>query len=298
MICKGQECPNTRSAYKVVIFNRIIMTRKREYYYQKKEVSLMAVAHKSAISVGLLYIPVGLYKTTRNASISFNQLCKDSKERIRYKKYCPSCNKEVRNEDIIKGYEYEKGRYVTFTSDELEKIKTKKDKTIHVEHFAKMSEIDSILFDKNYYLLPEAGAEKAYELLRRSLLAKKEVAVAKTVIGTNENLIVVYPTKECLIAKVLFYQEEIQEMPKAQAKVEISKQELDMAKTLIESMTKEFDISAYHDDYQEKLREAIETKIKGQEIVAVDSSAPNNIIDLMDALTKTVEMTKGHKGTA
>lgn len=258
----------------------------------------MAVAHKSAISVGLLYIPVGLYKTTRNASISFNQLCKDSKERIRYKKYCPSCNKEVRNEDIIKGYEYEKGRYVTFTSDELEKIKTKKDKTIHVEHFAKMSEIDSILFDKNYYLLPEAGAEKAYELLRRSLLAKKEVAVAKTVIGTNENLIVVYPTKECLIAKVLFYQEEIQEMPKAQAKVEISKQELDMAKTLIESMTKEFDISAYHDDYQEKLREAIETKIKGQEIVAVDSSAPNNIIDLMDALTKTVEMTKGHKGTA
>lgn len=99
----------------------------------------MPVAHKSAISVGLLYIPVGLYKTTRNASISFNQLCKDSKERIRYKKYCPSCDKEIKNEDIIKGYEYEKGKYVTFTSDELEKIKTKKDKTIHVEHFAKMS---------------------------------------------------------------------------------------------------------------------------------------------------------------
>lgn len=111
----------------------------------------MPVAHKSAISVGLLYIPVGMYKTTRNASISFNQLCKDSKERIRYKKYCPSCDKEIKNEDIVKGYEYEKGKYVTFTSDELEKIKTKKDKTIHVEHFAKMSEIDSILFDKNYY---------------------------------------------------------------------------------------------------------------------------------------------------
>ena len=127
----------------------------------------MPVAHKSAISVGLLYIPVGMYKTTRNASISFNQLCKDSKERIRYKKYCPSCDKEIKNEDIVKGYEYEKGKYVTFTSDELEKIKTKKDKTIHVEYFAKMSEIDSILFDKNYYMVPESGAEKAYELLRR-----------------------------------------------------------------------------------------------------------------------------------
>lgn len=251
----------------------------------------MPVAHKSAISVGLLYIPVGLYKTTRNASISFNQLCKDSKERIRYKKYCPSCDKEIKNEDIIKGYEYEKGKYVTFTSDELEKIKTKKDKTIHVEHFAKMSEIDTILFDKNYYLVPEAGAEKAYELLRRSLLAKKEVAVAKTVIGTNENLIVVYPTKECLIAKVLFYQEEIQEMPKSQAKVEVvSKQELDMAKTLIESMTKTFDISAYHDEYQEKLQKAIMTKINGNEIVAADNGKPDNIINLMEALQKSVEM--------
>jgi DNA end-binding protein Ku len=260
----------------------------------------MPVAHKSAISVGLLYIPVGMYKTTRNASISFNQLCKDSKERIRYKKYCPSCDKEIKNEDIVKGYEYEKGKYVTFTSDELEKIKTKKDKTIHVEYFAKMSEIDSILFDKNYYMVPESGAEKAYELLRRSLLAKKEVAVAKTVIGTNENLLVLYPTKECLIAKILYYQEEIQELPKSQAKVEVTKQELDMAKTLIESMTKSFDIAAYHDEYQEKLQKAIMTKINGNEIVSADTGKSENIIDLMEALQRSVEQAENDKkvGTA
>lgn len=113
----------------------------------------MAVAHKSAISVGLLYIPVGLYKTTRDTGIAFNQLCKDSHERVKYKKYCPSCDKEIKNEDIIKGYEYEKGRYVTFTPDELEKIKSKKDKTIHIIHFARMSEIDSLYFQKNYYLV-------------------------------------------------------------------------------------------------------------------------------------------------
>lgn len=256
----------------------------------------MAVAHKSAIAVGLLYIPVGLYKTTRDTSISFNQLCKDSHEKIKYKKYCPSCNKEVKNDDIIKGYEYEKGRYVTFTPDELERIKSKKDKTIHIEHFAKMSEIDNILFEKNYYLIPEPGAEKPYELLRQALLSKKEVAVAKTVLGTNEELLVLYPTKECLIAKILFYQEEIQEMPKTQVRTELSRQELDMAKTLIDNMTQKFDISAYHDEYQQKLREAIVTKINGNEIIAADSGQQNNIINLMEALQKSVEMTR--QGTA
>lgn len=252
----------------------------------------MAVAHKSAISIGLLYIPVGLYKTTRDTSISFNQLCKDSHERVKYKKYCPSCDKEIRNEDIIKGYEYEKGHYVTFTPDELERIKSKKDKTIHIEHFAKMSEVDNILFDKDYYLVPEQGAEKPYELLRQSLLSKKEIGVAKTVLGTNENLLILYPTKDCIIAKVLYYQEEIQELPKSQVKVDLSKQELDMAKILIESMTKKFDISAYRDEYQVKLRNAITTKINGNEIVSADNETPNGIIDLMEALQKSVELAK------
>lgn len=258
----------------------------------------MAVAHKSAISVGLLYVPVGLYKTTRDISVSFNQLCKNSHERVKYKKYCPSCDKEVTSSDIIKGYEFEKGKYVTITEDELEKIKTKKDKTIHIEHFAKMSEVDQIYYEKNYYLVPEAGAEKAYELLRQAMLSQKEVAIAKTVIGTNEQLLVLYPTKETIIAKTLFYQEEIQELPKSQSKVQLDKSELEMAKTLITTMTKKFDVSAYHDEYQERLREAITKKIQGQEIINADSSAPTNVIDIMEALKKTVEMANNHKGTA
>lgn len=252
----------------------------------------MAVAHKSAISVGLLYIPVDLYKTTRDTSVSFNQLCKNTHERIKYKKYCPSCNKEVKSDDIIKGYEYEKDKYVTFSSDELEKIKTKEDKTIHVEHFAKMSEIDTILFDKDYYLVPEPGAEKPYELLRQSLLSKQEVAISKTVIGTTEHLLVLYPTEECIVAKLLFYKEEIQEMPKSQAKVELSQQEIDMANALIDSMTKQFDVDAYHDEYQERLRAAIITKIEGNEIVSADNEKPNNVINLMEALQKSVELAK------
>lgn len=260
----------------------------------------MAVAHKSAISFGFLYIPVGLFKTTRDINVKFNQLCKDSHERVQDKKMCPSCNNEIKNEDIIKGYEYEKGKYVTFTADELEKIKTRKDRTIHIDHFAKMSDIDSVYYKKDYYLIPEQGAEKAYELLRQALFSKKEVAIAKTVIGTKEELMAVYPVKDCLIAKILFYQEEIQEIPKSQAKVELSKEELNMAKLLIDSMTRKFDISAYHDEYQQKLRAAITTKINGNEIISTDNGPiNNNIINLMEALQKTVELAKKNKvGTA
>lgn len=163
-----------------------------------------------------------------------------------------------------------------------------------------MYEIDNVLFDKNYYIVPEPGAEKPYELSRQSLLSKKEVAIAKNVLDTNEDFIVLYPTIECIIAKILFYQEEIQEMPKSQAKIELSNQELNIAKTLIESMTQKFDISAYHDVYQEKLRDAIITKINGNEIVAAEPDTPNNIINLMETLQKSVEIAKrnNNKGIA
>jgi len=258
----------------------------------------MAIAHKSAISVGLLYIPVGLYKTTKDISVSFNQLCKDTHERVRQKKICPSCNKEVTNDDIIKGYEYEKGKYVTFTEDELDKIKTKKDKTIHIEHFAKMSDVDQIYYEKNYYVVPEPGAEKAFELLRQAMLSQEKVGIAKTVIGTTENLMVLYPTNYGIIAKILFYQSEIQAVPVATTKPEVSAPEVDMAKIMIDSMTSTFDPAIYHDEYQMKLRQAIETKIAGKEIVNVDNESPNNIIDLMEAMKKTVEMAKGNKGLA
>lgn len=257
----------------------------------------MAVAQKSAISVGMLYIPSDLYNTTRDISISFNQLCKDSHERVKYKKICPSCNKEISNDDIIKGYEYDKGRYVTFTQDELEKLKTKKDSTLHIEHTAKISDIDSIYFDKNYYLIPEPGAEKSYELFRQALLSQKLVAVARTVLGTKQELLVLYPTKECIVAKILFYAEEIQPLPKSIPKVEIKKEELDLAKLMVKSLERKFDVAAYHDEYQQRLREAITTKINGQEIVAVGNAQPSNIINIMDAMKQIVDANQKNQNT-
>ena len=258
----------------------------------------MAVAHKSAISVGLLYIPVGLYKTSRDIGVSFNQLSKNSHERIRYEKRCPSCEHPLKNDEIVKGYQYEPDKYVIITDEELENIKDKKDKTIHILHFSKMADIEQIYYEKNYYCIPETGGEKAFELLRQAMLSQKEVAIAKTVLGTHQSLIVLYPTKEGIIAKTLYYSEEIQEIPKSIPKVQLDKQELEMAKTLITTMTQKFDISLYHDEYQERLRQAIEKKIAGQEIVSTDTSKPSNVISIMDALQKTLEMSQGDKGTA
>ena len=194
--------------------------------------------------------------------------------------------------DIIKGYEYEKDKYVVMTDEDLEKIKTKKDKTIHILQFAKMSEVNMIYYEKDYYAVPDTGAEKAYELLRQSLLSQKKVAIAKTVIGTNEKLLVLYPTKDGIIVKTLFYHDEIATMPKTVPKMKLDENELNMAKMLIENMTRPFVAEEYQDEYQARLREAIMKKIQGQEIVAVDTTGPSNVIDLMEALQKSLELSK------
>lgn len=256
----------------------------------------MAVAHKGSISMGLVLIPIGMYKSTVDNDIHFNQLDKESKARIKYKKYCSHCNKEVTSADIIKGYEYEKDKYVVMTDEELERIKTKKDKTIHIIQFAKISEINMIYYEKDYYAVPDAGAEKAYELLRQSLLTQKKVAIAKTVIGTNEKLIVLYPTKEGLIAKTLYYHDEIAAIPKTIPKMKLDENELNMAKMLIDNMTKPFVAEDFQDEYQARLREAIMKKIQGQEIVAVDTSSPGNVIDLMEALQQSLELSSTPDG--
>lgn len=249
-------------------------------------------AHKSAISIGLIFVPVSLSKTTRETGISFNQLCKDENgkyQRIRYKKICPSCNVEIQSSDIIKGYEYEKGKYVTISNEELERMKSKKDKTIHILHFANMKEIDFLLFERDYYAIPENHGEKAFELLRQALFTLKKVAIGKTVMGTKEELILLYPTKNSLIAKVLYYYDELQPIPNI-SKVQIDKNELEMAKNLIDSMTKPFEHDSFYDEYQTKLKEAIQAKIGGLEIVSTSEDVPENALDLMSALQKSLEM--------
>lgn len=255
---------------------------------------MMAVAHKGAISFGLVHIPIQMYRTTRDVDISFNQLCKKTHERVHYKKYCGHCDKELKAADIVKGYQYEKDKYVIMDNEEIDALKAEKDRTITILQFTQLQEIDDIYYEKNYYAVPEKHAEKAYELLRDAMARLSVVAIAKTVIGTKETLLALCPDDDGILVKTLFYEEEIAENPKAFARPKLVKAESDMAKQLIQSLTKPFDPSDYHDEFQERLRSAIEEKISGQHIVHAsdrkqDTATP---VDLMEALQQSLSEMK------
>lgn len=255
----------------------------------------MAVAHKGAISFGLVHIPIEMYKTTQENDISFNQLCKQTHERIKYKKFCTHCNKEIKSSDIVKGYQYEKDKYVIMTNEELEAIKTEKDKTIQILQFTQLANVDDIYYEKNYYAVPEKSAEKAYELLRKAMYEQQVVAIAKTILGTKETLLALCPMKHGILVKTLFYDDEIVEIPKDIKSVKVVKAELDMAKQLIESMSKPYDPKNYHDEYQERLKAAISDKINGNDTIQTNAnrdSDRHSPIDLMEALKQSVAQTK------
>ncbi len=252
----------------------------------------MAASHKGAISFGLVHIPVALYTATQDDDISFNQLHREDGSRIKYKKVCGHCNKEVGTADIIKGFEFEKDKYVTMTDEDFEKAKTPKDRTINILHFSELSSIRPIYFDKTYHAVPEAGGDKAYELLRKAMLDESKVAIAKTVIGQSEKLLCLIPTDKGILVETLFYFSEVKEMPKEPAHPELSDQEMNMAKTLINTMVQEFAPEKYHDEYQERLRQIIEAKINGNEIQQPKEEMPGNVINLMDALQASIEKTK------
>lgn len=252
----------------------------------------MAVAHKGAISFGLVHIPVDLYTATQDVGIRFNQLHNKCKSRIRYKKVCPVCNiSDLKPRDIVKGYEYEKDKYVIMESEDFENIKTEKDKTITILHFADLKEIDPIFYEKTYYVAPN-GSDKAYVLLKTALESEQKVAIGRTVLGTKETMVTIRPAKEGLVIETMYFLEEIKAIPKGYANVEVNPAELDMAKMLINNMTSEFKPELYRDTYTERLKEAIQQKINGEEIVELKEVSRTNVIDLMEALKQSVQATK------
>ena len=252
----------------------------------------MAVAHRSLISFGLVAIPVSLYTAIQDNDIHFNQLHKEDHERIRYKKTCGHCGKEITSKDIVKGYEYDKDHYVVVTEEEIERIKTEKEKSIQILHFAQLNQISPVYYEKTYQALPEPGGEKAFELLRTALMNEKKIAVGKTVIGTRDTLMAIIPREDGLLISTMFFEDEVKDLPKSYNKPELGKEELTMAKTLINSMDTPFNPDEYKDEYQEKLRKLIEDKIAGKEIVSAKTGEQGNVINLMDALKASIEQTK------
>lgn len=256
----------------------------------------MAYSYKGAISFGLVYIPITLSLSIKTNDIGFNMLEKKTKSRIKYKKTCVDCNdKEVKNEDIVKGFQYEKDRYVIFSDEDFEKIKTLKDKNITIEQFVDLNEIDPIYYDKAYYVNP-IGATKAYCVLLKAMESLKKAAVAKTVLGTKETLMILRVRDGCMVANTLYFYSEVQKSPEIE-KEKVTKQELDLAKNLIDKMTIPFKIEKFKDEYFEKLQKAIKRKISGNEIVvSKDKKETIKAINLMDALKMSISSSSKKRG--
>ena len=162
------------------------------------------VSRKSVITFGMVAIPIAMYTATQDNDIHFNQLHKDDNSRIRYKKVCAHCGKEVGAADIVRGFEYDKDKYVVITDEEIEKIKTEKEKSIQILHFAQLNQISPVYYDKTYQAFPEPGGEKAFELLRLSLMSEQKIAVGKTVMGTRDTLMAIIPREEGILISTMF----------------------------------------------------------------------------------------------
>lgn len=256
----------------------------------------MAASWKGSISFGLVYIPINLYTAAGESSVSFNQLHKKCGSRIQYKKICPVCNEEVGPGDLIKGYQYEKGKYVTFTDEDLEKIKTEKDKSITISQFVDLQEIDPVYYEKAYYVVPDGG-EKAFQLLLRAMSETNKVGIAKVVLGSKETLVALRAAGGNMLLNTLFFQDEIKPIQLQFAPAEQNPAEVELAKQLIGSMVSKFEPQAYHDAYKEKLKTAIAQKVGGQEIT-VPEEKPSNVINLMDALQESLKRTQAGRKTS
>ena len=246
------------------------------------------MAIKLAISFGLVYIPVNLTVAVKNNDIGFNMIDKHTLSRIKYKKTCLDCNeKEVKNTDIVRGYQYEKDKYVIFTDADFEKLKTEKDKTITIQQFVNLNEVDPIYLDKSYYVSPN-GADGAFNLLLQAMQSLNKAGIAKAVIGNKETLILLRTNEGKMLLNTMFFAEEVLAAPTIKPTT-INKKELDLAKTLINQMSDKFNIQNFTDEYTQRVKAAIQRKIDGGQIVAPkQTKAPAKVINIMEALKKSL----------
>lgn len=255
---------------------------------------------KGAVSFGLVHIPIRLYTATKREDVSFNQLHGVCGSRIRYKRFCPHCNVEVEQSDIVRGYEYNKDNYVLVSDDELEQLPTAATKTIEIRQFVRLDEIDPVFFDTTYYMEPAEGGNKAYALLREALLTTGRIAIASIVLRTKSSLCALRAVGDgVLVMETMFYPKEIRS-PEALSGLgshpPLRDDELALAVQLIDSLSKPFAPSEYVDEYREALLELINDKIRGQQVARAPAAPPSErVADLMEALRASLQQANGRQ---
>jgi DNA end-binding protein Ku len=253
----------------------------------------MRTMWRGAISFGLVSIPVRVYTATEEKTLRFNQLHDKDHGRIRYQRVCSKCGEEVPFDHIVKGYEYEKDRYVILTDEDLDAVPVESTRNIDIAQFVESREIDPIYYKKSYYLGPEEAGLKAYQLLVEALREGAKVGIAKVSFRDKEHLAAIRLTDNVLVLDTMYWPDEIREakFPELDKEVRVSEREVQMAESLIENLTEPWSPDAYQDEYREALLEIVEKKVAGEEIEEVEPVEPARVVDLMEALKQSVEST-------
>jgi len=258
----------------------------------------MRAIWKGSISFGLVNIPIALYPATRKEELSFRLLRRSDLSPVNYKRVAEKDGKEVPWDEIVKGYEYEKGKYVVLKNEDFQRVDLEATQTVDIQDFVDQEEIDPMFFYKPYYLEPQKGGDKAYVLLRDALAESKKVGIAKVVIKTRQYLAGVKAEDGVLVLELMHFAEELADSDKLHVpkKIEPGKREINMAKALIDSMSSKWDPEKYHDDYRDDLMKIIQKKIKAGKTKVIETKKPaakapdrGKVIDIMHLLRQSVK---------
>jgi DNA end-binding protein Ku len=257
---------------------------------------------KGYLKVSLVTIPVRVYPATESsATVSFNQLHAECQTKIQQKKWCPKCEREITSAEVVKGYEFEKGRWVVVSDEDIAKVRTESTKIINLMQFANADAIDPMYVDKAYYLAPEGPmAADAYAVMRDGMQGK--AGIGKVAIHGREYLVAIRPHKQGMVMYTLHHAAEIRTIDQIdelrEVRGTVNPAEMKLARQVIESFEGDLDLASYTDEYQEGLRAIIDAKVAGEEVVAQEEVAPPKVVDLMDALRRSLEQVSGGKKKA
>ncbi len=244
---------------------------------------------KGHLTFGLVSFPIRLFSAARSESVSFNLLHKDDHSRIRQVIYCQAEDKPVPRSELVKGYEYEKDQYVEIDDEDIKKVAPKTARVMEILEFVKGDDVDPIYLESSYYVAPDEGGEKPYALLFQALRESKYYALAKIAMHNREHIIILRPGEKGILSHTMYYADEIRHVEEFRTDTSLVKEkELAMAKMLISSLEAEFEPQKYHDTYRDNLQKMIEAKIEGRNVVATPTAHIAPVIDIMEALKKSL----------
>lgn len=260
---------------------------------------MAATVWKGYLTFGLVSFPVRLFSAARAEAIHFHMLHKKDLSRIKEVWFCAEEDKPVERSEIVKGYEIEKGQYITVDDEELKKIAPTTATTMEVLQFVASDDVDPLLFESSYYIAPEEKVSKPYALFTAALAETKRDAIAKVAMHNREHVVLIRPAEGALVLHTLYYEDELHKSNKSEApKTKFTSRELDMAKSLVEHLTAKFKLSEFHDTYRDNVERLIEEKKKGEKVTVVKQPRKAPVIDLMEALKKSLQAKPHAEDTA